>query len=163
MSITEGTSSVTWSVSGLDGVSVNQDGVVTYSDRTPTGTFMVSVESEYGQTETKSISIINEVEGIISGNNMLAAKAGAANSTTMTCNLEGTWSISGDVPDGVSLEINQNGKITLSSAETVEAFTAEVVLTTLGGQVIVKEMTFKVINTLVFNNNPTNGVIAYEV
>ena len=163
MSIDDGTSPVTWSVSGLEGVSIDQNGVVTYSDETPTGTFIVSVSSEYGQVESKSISIISEVEGIISGNDMLAARAGAANSTTVTCNLNGTWSISGDLPDGVSLEISQNGKITLSSADVVDPFTADVVLTTLGGQVIVKEMTFKVINSLVFKNTPTNGVIAYEV
>lgn len=158
-----GTSDITWSVEGLSGVSVSQTGLITYSDRTPTGAFTVKVTTAYGQVESRTISVVNENRGIINGPDRLSAITGEESNATVYSNIDGTWSIDGTIPQSVSLDIDDGGRITLYSDIACDAFEADIVLTSAGGQVLTLTMTFQVINDLVFNNNPTNGVIAYEV
>ena len=158
-----GTSKVTWSVSGLTGVTIDQNGKITYKDTTPTGSFTVTATTANGQTESKTINVKNEGKGDITGDSMVSCIAGNSKVVRYTSNVTGDWSIdSSSIPSGVTVTMD-NGTLTLSSDSPCNAFNVKIVLKTSANQIISKTITCQIINGLVFDSDPTNGAIAYEV
>lgn len=158
-----GTSAVTWSVSGLTGVSIDQNGKITYKDTTPTGKFTVTATTANKQTESKEINIRNEAKGAITGESSISCIAGNSVSVVYTCNVSGTWSVDkSSVPSDVTITLD-NGKLTLSSQKACNAFDVKIILTTKAGQTMSKTVTCHIVNGLIFTTVPTNGAIAYEV
>lgn len=164
LSSTSGTSDVTWSVSQKDGVSISQSGVLTVLPSATSGSVTVTAETAYGGTAAKQISIVKESTAAVSGGDILGATAGTPATADFTCNVAGTWSVDdGNVPVGVTVSIDQTGKLTLSGSAPGDSFTVTVQLTTAAGQVAEKEVTCQIVSQLIFNTEPSVGMIAYEV
>lgn len=157
-----GTSKVTWSVSELAGVSIDQNGKITYKD-TASGSFTVTATTANGQTESKTINIKNEDKGTIVGSDNVSCIAGRTASAEYTCNVDGVWSIdTSGAPSGVTVTLT-DGVLKLSSDSSCNAFNVTITLKTSANQVITKTITCQVINGLIFDSDPTNGAIAFEV
>ena len=164
LSATAGTSTVTWSVTEAAGVSIDQSGILTVTSEAVTGNVTVTAQTAYGGSDTYQVSIVKEETAIISGNDMLGAKAGESATGAYTCNVTGTWAVNDDnAPVGVTVEISELGVLTISGASPSDAFEVTITLTTAGGQTVQKTVTCQIVSALVFNDVPTNGLIIIEV
>lgn len=164
LSATSGTSAVTWSVSSATGVTIDQTGKLRIANTASAGSVTVTATTAYGGSNTHVVTISREAAGTITGSDTLNAIAGTPNTADFTCNVAGgTWDVNIDgVPAGVSVTIDQDGKVSVSSAAPTEAFSFTITYTTPGDQQISKTVSSQVIPKLIFDTVPSNGLVVIE-
>lgn len=165
LTFTEATSAITWSVTEAAGVSIDQTGKVTVTGDASAGDITVTAQTAYGQSQTHTIHIAVESAFVISGNGSLTAIAGQSNTATYTTTGDVTWSVSQEtVPAGATVSIDaETGVLTLSSASPQEAFSVTITATSETGQTATIEVSLTVISQLSFTNEPSTGVIVFEI
>ncbi|MFT0899486.1 putative Ig domain-containing protein [Candidatus Methanoprimaticola sp. MG2] len=163
LTATSGTSDVTWSINSVTGITISDAGLLTVSGNATSANITVTANTAYGQTATESIIVAVEDVATIDGNGSLSAKVNTPATCAFVGSIEGTWSVdASNVPAGATVTISNLGVLTLEGNAPAD-FTVTIKLTTAGGQEITKEITCKIVSTLIFTDVPTSGLIIYEV
>ena len=166
MNATAGTSTIAWSIDSAAGVSISQTGLVTITDVATAGSVTVTATTAYGQTATKTITIVTESAIDITGPETASSIAGTSQEFTYLVQVAGaTWSVdTTNVPSGVTASIDSStGIMTLSGNSPTEQFTVTISVTTESGQTDSMTVTCKIVSQLIFTNNPSNGISAWIV
>ena len=156
------TSDIAWSVSEISGVSI-EGGVVTVTGDADaqTGTeITVTATTAYGQTVTHKIALTVEDVLSITGEGSLTGKVGTAASV----NLSITGGSSNQVEvSGLEGATVSDGKLVVTSATPVSDAEVTITVTSAAGQTATHIVSVTIYNSLVFNNDPSTGVIAWAV
>lgn len=165
LTATQGTSTVTWSVTSVEGVSIDQTGKVTINDAAAEQDVTVTAQTAYGQSKTHQIHISVEEIFSVSGSSTLSAIAGQSNTAQYTAAEGVTWSVDTEgAPVGATVTIDEStGVLTLSSASPQSAFTVTITATSATGQTATMQVTLTVVSQLSFTNEPSTGVIVFEI
>lgn len=165
MTFTENTSGITWSVTEAAGVSIDQSGKVTVTGDASAQDIIVTAQTAYGQSKQHTIHITVESLFEIAGDATLSAIAGQSNTATYTTTGDVTWSVDTEgIPAGANVSIDaETGVLTLNSASPQESFTVTITATSETGQTAEFEVTLTVVSQLSFTNEPSTGVIVFEI
>lgn len=164
LSVNQGVSTVTWSVSEANGVTIDaSSGLLTVTNEASAGKVTITATSQYGQVVTKEISVIIEEPLTISGSETISSSVGIAAEQQYTCNVAGvTWSVEG-APAGLDASIGTDGKLTVSGNSPMGPLTLTVKVTSANGQTATYEVTCQIVPQLVFSDPPTGGAIIYGI
>ena len=161
-----GVSTITWSVSGYAGATVD-GGVVTVANPATAGmdqTLTVTAKTAYGQEKTASVELDVEDKLTLTGDATLNAVQGTSkvsNAYTIGGGSNNTLSVSN--ANGLDATIVENSKLQVISAEKVNATVVTLKATSEAGQEAEFEVTVTVYPQAQFDTVPTNGVIAYAM
>lgn len=156
------TSAVSWSVSEITGVSIDGGVVTVTGDATAqTGTeITVTAKTAYGQTVTHKIALTVEDVLSVTGDSTLTGKVGTAASANLTINGGSSNQVNVSGLDGAAVS---DGKLVITSSAPVSDAEVTITVTSAAGQTATHTVTVTIYNSLVFNNDPSTGVIAWAV
>ena len=160
------TSSKTWTVTSLSGVTV-EDGVLKVKSPTKTGmsqSVTVTCKTAYGQTATKKITLAVEDTLSATGDSKLSVTAGTEGSTS-------AFTVSGGSDNSLSASTTASGltvrmadgKLYAKGNAAAKDLPVVVTITSAAGQTVTKNVTVDVYSQLVFTSLPTGGAIIYAV
>ena len=159
-------STKTWSVSEFSGASIS-NGVLTITNPTSVGTAQtvtVTCTTAYGQTKTCNVSVMVENTLTIMGDSALNLKAGEEGCTSAYTLSGGSGNVLTASTEATGLTVSvSNNKLYASDDAPEKNLTVTLTVTSVGGQVVTKDVTVNVYNQLVFTSVPTGGAIIYAV
>ena len=166
-SIAQSTSTITWSITSLAGVSISQTGLVTVSGTAAvidSTSLTVTARSAYGQTQTKIIDLLVEDTLDISGASRLVSYQSKAASIDIT--VTGGSSNTVQITDygGISETAltYTGGKLNIASAGTISSTTVTLTVTSAAGQTDTMDVEVIVYSALGFTNAPgAAGIFAF--
>ena len=166
-SIGQSTSTITWSITSLAGVSISQTGLVTVSGTaavTDSTSLTVTARSAYGQTQTKVIDLMVEDTLSISGASRLVSYQNKAASIDIT--VTGGSSNTVQIADysGISdtALTYADGKLGIASAGTISSTTVTLTVTSAAGQTDTMDVEVVVYSALGFTSAPgAAGIFAF--
>ena len=160
------TSSKTWTVTSLSGVTV-EDGVLKVKNPTKAGmsqSVTVTCKTAYGQTATKKITLAVEDTLSATGDSRLSVTAGTEGSTSAFTVSGGSENTMGASTTASGLTVRMaDGKLYAKGTSAAKDLPVVVTITSAAGQTVTKNVTVDVYSQLVFTSLPTGGAIIYAV
>jgi len=163
---TPGTSNLTWTVTSVEGVSID-DGVLKVKSPTKAGmsqSLTVTCKSAYGQTKTVKVTLAVEDTLSATGDSRLSVTAGTEGSTSAfdVSGGSGVTYKASTTASGLTVRM-ADGKLYAKGTAAAKDLPVVVTISSAAGQTVTKDVTVDVYSKLVFTSLPTGGAIIYAV
>lgn len=164
---TSGLSTVSWQVSGYEQAAI-EGGVVTVTSPATAGmgqTLTVTATTEFGQIQSKEVTLNVEDTLAISGDKTLDGTMGSAATT-------GAFSVTGGSANTVTVSDNggfesatydDDGNTLTVTNSAAKTGTVTLTVTSAAGQTATCQVEVSIFSVLGFDSVPTNGAIAYPM